>query len=75
MVVSRHLRKAQERGAAVELAAWELLASQACAPAFPLLHRKGAQSALKVRSARFSSEAACNPPSFYAYVGKTECLG
>lgn len=55
VIVSKHLTKAQERQAVIELAAWELLAPTApvCAPAFPLLHVKGMKSALKVRSARF----------------------
>lgn len=63
MIVSKHVTKAQEHCAVIELAAWELLApaAAACAPAFTLLHMKGMQSALKVT---FFSEAACNPPFF-----------
>lgn len=77
MIVSKHLTKAQEHHAVIELSAWELLAPTAsvCTPAFPLLYVKGVQSALKVRSARFPLKLPVIHLFFYVYVGKTEYLG
>lgn len=76
MIVSKHLTKAQEHCAAIELTAWELLAPVAAAhtPAFTPLHEKSVQSALKVRSAYFSLKLPVIQ-LFLLNVGKTEYLG